>query len=178
MDNEKECLKRISENDKEAFSTLFRYYYPKTITFISGIIKDLKIAEDLSQDIFLKVWLTRDVLAEIENFGSWLYVLSRNAALMHLRKRKPSTTIGDFEMLVDQFIEEQCSVNFKKDEIRRIVDNMPPRRREIFIRSRKYGMSNAEIAKSLGVSKKTVENHLNLALNQIRKVLVVLTFFI
>lgn len=97
---------------------------------------------------------------------------------MHLRKRKPSTTIGDFEMLVDQFIEEQCSVNFEKDEIRRIVDNMPPRRREIFIRSRKYGMSNAEIAKSLGVSKKTVENHLNLALNQIRKVLVVLTFFI
>lgn len=178
MNNEKECLKRISENDKEAFSTLFRYYYPKTVTFISGIIKDLKIAEDLSQDIFLKVWLTRDVLAEIENFGSWLYVLSRNAALMHLCKRKPSTTIGDFEMLVDQFIEEQCSVNFEKDEIRRIVDNMPPRRREIFICSRKYGMSNAEIAKSLGVSKKTVENHLNLALNQIRKVLVVLTFFI
>ena len=66
----------------------------------------------------------------------------------------------------------------KKDSIRAVVEKMPARRKEIYILSRERGLSNAEIAKKLDISKKTVENHLNLALKEIRDVLAILIFFI
>lgn len=97
---------------------------------------------------------------------------------MHLRKKKPSTSTEDLEILIDGFIEDQCEAGLKKDSIRAVVEKMPARRKEIYILSRERGLSNAEIAKKLDISKKTVENHLNLALKEIRDVLAILIFFI
>lgn len=176
--DENGCLRRIAEDDCGAFGILFRRYYPKTVIFLNSLTRDEAVSEDLAQDIFLKIWMSRAMLPELRNFGAWLYVTSRNAALMHIRKKKPATSIDDLDVLIDGFIEEQCEVLMKNHSIRAAVENMPSKRKEIYILSRERGLSNAEIAKYLNISKKTVENHLNLALKEIRDLLAVLIFFV
>lgn len=176
--DETECLIRIADDDGDAFGVLFRRYYPKAVIFLSAITGDESASEDIAQDIFLKIWLSRKALPEIRNFGAWLYVMCRNAALMQLRKKKPSTSADDLEIVIDGFIEERCESSLRLESIRRIVDKMPSRRKEIYILSREQGLSNSEIAERLGIEKKTVENHLNLALKEIRDILAVLFFFI
>lgn len=176
--DETDCIGRIADSDSEAFRTLFRHYYPKTVIFLNAFTKDDNVSEDIAQDIFLKIWTSRAELPEIRNFGAWLYIIARNAALMHLRKKRPSISLEDIEIIIDGFIEEQCESNLQADTIRRIVESMPPKRKEIYMLSRERGLTNAEIAKQLDVSKKTVENHLNLALKEIRNLLAVLIFFI
>ena len=172
------CIRRIADDDSEAFGMLFRHYYPKTVILLNALTKDGTVSEDLAQDIFLKIWMSRSMLPELRDFGAWLHVTARNAALMHLRKKKPSTSTGDLEILIDGFIEDQCEAGLKKDSIRAVVEKMPARRKEIYILSRERGLSNAEIAKKLDISKKTVESHLNLVLKEIRDVLAILIFFI
>ncbi len=108
------CIRRIADDDSEAFGMLFRHYYPKTVILLNALTKDGTVSEDLAQDIFLKIWMSRSMLPELRDFGAWLYVTARNAALMHLRKKKPSTSTEDLEILIDGFIEEQCEAVLKK----------------------------------------------------------------
>ena len=178
LDNEKECLMKIADNDSSAFNILFRHYYPKTVIFLSSIVHDENAAEDLAQDIFLKIWTSRTILPTIRNFGSWLYIMARNTALMQLRKKRPSISIEDLEIIINEFVEEHCGETMTRETIHKAVENMPPRRKEIYILSREQGLSNEEIAKKLHIEKKTVENHLNLALKEIRNILAILCFFI
>lgn len=176
--DETECLIGIADDNSDAFEVLFRHYYPKAVIFLSAITGDESASEDIAQDIFLKIWTSRKALPGIRDFGAWLYVMSRNAALMQLRKKRPSTSIEDLEIVIDGFIEERCELSLDRESIRRVVDKMPSRRKEVYTLSREQGLSNAEIAERLGIEKKTVENHLNLALKEIRDVLMVLFFFI
>ncbi len=177
---EKEYLLGISNDDRESFHSLFSHYYPKTVVFLSSILKDDKdAAEDLAQDIFLKIWLSRSALSGIADFGAYLYVMTKNSALMYLRRKKHQTvSIDELDLLIDQAIEEQCTVKENLEYIQAVVSKMPPKRRKIYIMSREQGMSNDEIAKELNIKKKTVENHLNLALSEIRRILVAVIFFI
>lgn len=176
--DETDCIGRIADGDSKAFRVLFRHYYPKTVIFLNALTKNEDLSEDLAQDIFLKIWVSRAELPEIRNFGGWLYILARNAALMHLRKKKPSISLEDIEIIIDGFIEEQCELSIHNDAVRKVIETMPPKRREIYILSREHGLTNDEIAKHFNIKKKTVENHLNLALKEIRDVLVLLLFFI
>lgn len=170
-------LEQLSSGDQAAYKDLFFKYYPKVRSFISAFIKDEDAAEDLSQDIFFKFWENRKNLTGINNLGAYFYVLSKNASLNYIRK---SNRITHTDIPDDTGTDDVEQVYFSKEKeliIRLTVENMPPQRRHIFRLSRYYGKSNDEISELLGISKKTVENHLNLALTEIRKVLAVLILF-
>ena len=72
LTDEARLLDKISQGDEIAFSGLFTYYYPKVITFLSELIADEKDVEDLSQNIFVKVWLHRSTLRNLRSFGAYL----------------------------------------------------------------------------------------------------------
>lgn len=175
--NERQILLKVSEGDEQAFSELFSYYYPKVVTFIREIINDTKASEDTAQDIFTKIWLIRLSVNGIRNFGSYLYVASRNSALLYLKKKRPSVKIDDIDFIVDAAVEEKISAEEKEAAVMEAVANMPERRKAVFIKSRWEGKSNDEIASEMGITKKTVENMLNAALKEIRRILAVIIFF-
>jgi RNA polymerase sigma-70 factor (ECF subfamily) len=179
FENEKECLKQVSTGDREAYKRLFDYYYPKVNVFLVKLLHDTDVSEDISQDIFVRIWLMRNILTEINSFGAYLYKMTRNSALSYLRKKKCDTTpIESLDVAEDYAIDEAYIAKEKQYRIEQIVNQMPIRRRKVFVLSRMEGLSNSEIAEKLNISTKTVENHLNLALREIRQTLSILAFFI
>lgn len=178
MENEELYIKELAAGSHDAFKSLFMIYFPKVKYFIAHLIKSHAIAEELAQDVFMRIWEHREQVETIESFNSYVYRMARNAALNYLRHK----------YLEDSYLEEyeeETVINIEGDLYARelelleklTVGQMPKKRRAIYEMSRKQGLTNDEIATRMGISKKTVENHLNLALKEIRKTLLLFTSF-
>ncbi len=170
-------LTRIASGDNEAFKTLFEMFFPKVKVFLVKFLKDEVAAEDISQDIFVKIWTHRDVLPDIKSFNTYIYRMTRNAALNHIRGNRTIVDISKMSILDDKDIESEYYTKEKELLIRLTVEQMPPQRQRIFKMSREQGLSNADISQKLGISKKTVENNITLALKELRDVVIALMVF-
>ncbi len=173
----KNILSDIAAGDTEAFKTLFEMFYPKVKVFLVKLLKDDKASEDIAQDIFVKLWSMGPSLPEISSFNAYLYRMTKNAAINYLRDRKPSVDISELLIMCDGDIEQEYYRKEKELLVRLAVEQMPSQRKRIFTMSRYQGMTNDEIAKSLGLSKHTVENHLTLALKELREIVVAFVLF-
>ncbi len=183
---EYKLLQRLSDGDEKAFRELFDTFYPKVLAFVGCIVKQTGAAEDIAQDIFAKIWERREQLGDgnIQSFNGYVYRMARNAALNAIR-RKSDINLSQLPQaeespVCDASIEEQYYAREKELFIKLIVCQMPEQRRRIFEMSRYMGMDNQTIADALHLSKKTVENHLSLALKQLRNALAIfsLLFFV
>lgn len=173
----KNILCDIASGDSDAFKILFEMFFPKVKVFLVKFLKDDKAAEDIAQDIFVKIWSQSPSLPEIRSFNNYLYRMTKNAAINYLRDRRYSVEISDMAILDDDDIEQEYYRKEKELLIRLAVEQMPPQRRKIFTMSRYQGMSNDEIAKALGVSKHTVENTLSIALKELRELMIAFVVF-
>ena len=178
LTDEARLLDKISQGDEIAFSGLLTYYYPKVITFLSELIADEKDVEDLSQNIFVKVWLHRSTLRNLRSFGAYLYRMCRNAAIDYGRTHRVRIP---FELPQNEPVgyplDESYFAQEKRFQIDHHVAQMPQKRQQVFRMSREEGKTNEEIARELGLSKKTVENHINAALRELRKLTSCISIF-
>ncbi|WP_302609911.1 RNA polymerase sigma-70 factor [uncultured Bacteroides sp.] len=175
--NEKQLLEAISKGDEKAFKVLFLYYYPRVKGFIGGLLQSSEEVEDISQDIFLMLWNHRSSFVAINNFKSYLFRICKNAVYRHIER----TLL--FKNYLQKQTENMASIpecnetddNIQLQELELLiaitVEKMPPQRKKIYKMSRESGMSNDEIAHTLGLNKRTIENHLSQALTDLRKVL-------
>lgn len=160
--------------DEQALEVIFRMYYPGLVGFARRYVKTTEIAEELVQDLFLKLWSRRGSLGEIDSVKTYLFRAARNTALNHLRRRKlehewlekEGTTITEERSLEG---DEAVTESEVTAAVRAAVDRLPPRCREVFMLSRDGGLTYAEIAKSLGISIKTVETQMGRALKALRE---------
>jgi len=153
-------------------------YFPKMKYFISHFVKSDAIAEELSQDIFMKLWENREKLNRIQSFNSYIYRMSKNIALNYLEhKYVEDTYLENYHGETEATIEGELYAREIELLEQLTINQMPAQRKTIYEMSRKKGMKNEEIATALGISKKTVENHLNLALKEIRKALILFASF-
>ena len=180
----KQLLYSMAEGDERAYKTLFYMYYPRVRAFALGMLKNGDDADDLAQMVMMKVWLKRDLFYEVENFDSYMFRLTKNSVLNFIASKRV-----EFAELADDLVDNRASaVSFNPEAqmvardtgviIDMAVGKMPPQRQEVYRLSREQQLSNDEIALRLGITRKTVENHLNLALNDIRKALKMLIFLI
>ena len=182
--NEHILMRQLSEGNQTAFRELFETYYPRVRSFVACIVKEEGAAEDIAQDVFVKVWERREIFREgVVSFGGYLYRMARNAALNEIRRTANlnSADVRLGETLSDGASdEEEYYAREKELFIKLVVCRMPEQRRRIFEMSRYLHMDNQTIADALHLSKKTVENHLTLALKELRHALTAfsLLFFI
>ena len=144
---EKEYIQAFANGNNRAFELLFLYYQPRLVAFINGFIKDVEEARDMSQDIFLRLWENRQRCGEILSFKAFLFKTAKFAIYNHF----------DHQLVNDKYVELMLYTPTETDDTEERL-------------SRKEGLSNEEIAQKLGISKRTVENHITTALAAIRKV--------
>ena len=167
---DREITEGIKKGNMLAYKQLFLKYYVPVRRFLTVILSDFEMAQDVAQDIFLKVWLNRDGLSEEKSIKSLVYTMARNTAVNHLRQ-KSGQLAGDIEDYVVTSSEttEKVEADSLQSYILLRIMKMPQKRRRIFMMSRYDGMKNKEIAARLGLSVRTVEKHIELALKDLRQ---------
>ncbi|MDR0844185.1 MAG: RNA polymerase sigma-70 factor [Tannerella sp.] len=178
MNEETQRMIELASGSHEAYKVLFLKYFPRVKYFINHLIKSEAIAEELSQDVFMKVWEFRERMLEVKSFNSYVFRMAKNEALNHLDHRLLEKRYA--ELYRSEAVQTEDN-GWEAKEIGLLeqltVDRMPPQRKRVYEMSRMDGLSHAEIATRLGISKKTVENHLTLALKELNKILYIITLF-
>lgn len=171
--NNNDLLQRLKKNDKSALKVIFQEHYPIVYRAIYRIVSDLGIAEDLSQDVFMRLWEKRHKIDIKGALGAYIRRMAVNEALGHLRKNKkyqieevadyhsPLTTSGE-----DTYLDKELQA-----EVNKAIDTLPPRCKAVFMLSRFEELSYKEISQKLDISPKTVENQISKALKIVRKAL-------
>jgi RNA polymerase sigma-70 factor (family 1) len=171
-----ELWKAIKEDNTKAFDALFDRYWSAIHRTAFSYLKDADAASDIVHDIFLKLWQNRNEY-EIHSFRSYLCTAARYHVYKYLKAKKLNglVYVADYAAHNEQQIKNEGSEALMTQDFEHVVDHslgqLPKRCREIFILSRKKHLSNDDIAKQFGISKRTVENQLTAALHFLRPIL-------
>lgn len=166
---DKELFSSMSDRPVQSFEKLFRLFYQRLFLFACKFV-DEDTAHDVVQDTFYSLWQNRQKVQTIQSPGGYLFAMVRNQCLFYLRKRRLAGSGTDLQLEELHFYESEESVlQFDlEDRINHLFDSLPPRSREVFLLSRKKGLSNKEIAERLNISLKSVEKHITISLKHFK----------
>jgi RNA polymerase sigma-70 factor (ECF subfamily) len=166
-------VKRLHNDDIFAFNELYQKYSAKAYNFIIKHLDTEEDTKDLLQELFLTIWNKRKDINEDLSFNSYLFTITLNLIRKHFRKKvKDRNIIHNWTETTVHYSQDSSYLTETHNlELisNKIISELPPKRKQVFELSRKKGLSNEEIAEKLNITKKTVENHLNLALKYFRK---------
>jgi RNA polymerase sigma-70 factor (family 1) len=172
LHNDQSILLRMQQDDESALELLFKTYYAQLCRFARNMLKDKEQAQDMVQDVFMKVWDKRTQINITTSFKAYLYMAVRNHCLnaMKVNDRKYWMEDGmedDIRIAEDQMI-SQLSAKALGEKIGSVVEKLPAKCKLTFQLSRFEDMSYKEIAETMNVSVKTVENQMGKALAYLR----------
>ena len=155
----------------EKVEILFRKYYAGLCKSLYKILRDATLAEDIVQEVFLKVWEVRETLKMEDAIQSYLYRSCYNAALNFLKQQKKNTDLDNLEATITGSDSAERHLNFQETEaeIQKAIDALPPKTKVVFSLSRFEELSYKEIAERLDISVKSVEKHMGIALQRLRE---------
>lgn len=181
---EADLIRQLSLGEQDSYKILFHRYYMRVFLFVKGFVKSESLAEDIAQNIFMKLWIRRETLYG-NSINNLLFTIAHNEVKDYFRSyyythRDTFDENSDSSMVVDDDADvlEQVEVNAMSDMVSRSVEALSERRRQIFRMSRQDNMSNKEIAAIFGISVRTVEKHIEVALKQIREHISHISLFI
>ncbi len=162
--NEQELLSRLAEGDQYAFEQLYLSYGPKIYRKILQLVKQTAIAEELLQDVFVKIWEKRKALDNRKSFKSYLYTIAKNLVVDLFRK-----AALDRQML-EKFIIDNTELHYPFEPvedhgaqsntiIQKALETLSPRRKHIYTLIKLEGKSYEEVAELLGISTSTINDH-------------------
>ncbi|QEC43328.1 RNA polymerase sigma factor [Pseudobacter ginsenosidimutans] len=168
MKKEKELLllEDISVGNQAAFAQLVRQYTRIVYPYLLYWLKNAQMAEELTQDVFMRLWEKRDKLTHVKNFGGYLYITTRNIAMAVLEKRlvqEEATNPDTLNSLLSHTLPDSPQL-LEMKELSKLLDQaigaLPPRRKEVFLLSRMEGMTYEAIAVKLQISRSAVRQHI------------------
>lgn len=162
---------RHADLQEQLFNELFREYEHRLYVFIVKVLRSDASAKDIIQDVFVKLWMIRDKLPEIENINAFLYRLTENKVYDHLRATATRNEYRQQLWHQLQRANRQEPDQLEKKEYNTIllqaIRQLPPQRRMVYLLNKDAGLKQKEIAKKLQLSPHTVRNHLSEAFRQI-----------
>lgn len=158
-------IQRFKNGDEKAFELLFEKHHKKLYGFLYNLFGTKHDAEEIVQDTFVKIWEKRADFNTSYSFESFLFTIAKNAFLNHNRKKVNRKVVeSDLGLIINNQIsndtENYVLFNETRDIIQTIIDDLPPKRKEIFLLRRIEGLSRKEIAEKLGISVVTVDSHI------------------
>jgi len=171
--DERLAVENLARGNNDAFDAVYNNYYSEVNQFVLRYVKSPQLAEDLSQEIFIKVWERRANLAEVRSFRSWLFVVARNHTLNTL---KSAAHKQDVVAEITRHTNPKSSSPVEDELLSReylrylngILDTLPPKAREVFRLCREQHKSYDEVAAILGISRNTVKSHMAHSLKILR----------
>lgn len=168
---ETQLLLRIAGGDEHAFRSLFDLYKGRVMVYALRLSKSRYVAEEIVQETFLKLWTNRLQLPEVENIGTYIFVMVKNRTLDHLRKiANEDRLFAEVWHTISELRESPGHLD-AKDSIRLVekaVGQLSPQKQKIFYLSRFEGLNHHQIAEQCSLSKNTVKNHLVKTLRHIK----------
>ena len=156
-----------------AFDQIYEYYSHKLFSFVFRILKDEAAADDVVQEVFVKIWESREKLGDYKLLNSYIFTIAYNNSIDLIRKKinnnkylehlKISASINFTPSIVSQI-----EYNELNKEVEKLIENLPERQKQVYLLHREEGLTYPEIAERLGISKNTVENHMVKALKYLR----------
>jgi len=170
--DDQRLVQLLQKGNVAAFDSLFEGYSQKLFGFALKYFKNESDAEELVQEVFVKVWENRQTLKSELSFKSYLFTIALNRIRKHFNKKAVSLRYLESLQNEPEFAENHAihEDNYEStlQQINLIIEQMPPRRREIFMKSKLEGKSSKEIAAELNISAGTVDNQVSEALRFIR----------
>lgn len=168
-----QCLVQLLQKGNiVAFDSLFEIYSPKLFGFAMKYLKNENDSEELVQEVFVRVWEHHQSLKSELSFKSYLFTIALNQIRKHFNKKVISLryleNLQNDSEITENLIIQNDNYEIVLQRISLIVEQMPPRRREIFIKSKMEGKSSKEVAVELNISDGTVDNQVSEALRFIR----------
>jgi RNA polymerase sigma-70 factor (ECF subfamily) len=167
-----ELLRWDKFNEEEFFESLFKKWYAVLCPFVFRVVKDKEIAQDLVQDVFVKLWEKREQIEINTSVKSYLFRACMNAALNHESARKRYNVTNDEAISLsisdDAATDDSIQLSELEKRINKAIDTLPPACKNVFILSRFEELSYKEISETLQISIKTVENQMGKALKILR----------
>ena len=157
-----------------AFDKVYELYSLKLFSFVFKILKNETDAEDIVQEVFVKIWESRDKLDDYKLLNSYLFTIAYNNSIDLIRKKisnnnylehlKNSASINLTPSIISQIEFSELEIQVEK-----LIANLPGRQKQVYLLHREEGLTYPEIAEQLGISKNTVENHMAKALKYLRQ---------
>jgi RNA polymerase sigma-70 factor, ECF subfamily len=160
-----ELVKLLKKGDMAAFDSIYNKYCHKLYEFVFMYLKQEEDAEEIVQEVFIKIWESRSKIDIYSSFESFLFIIAYNETMSLLRKRvseiKSREYLKSLQQIdtADQIIDE---IQYKElnHRVQLLLEQLTPRQKEIYLLSREEGLTHEEIAQKLNISKSTVNNHL------------------
>jgi RNA polymerase sigma-70 factor (ECF subfamily) len=168
-----EMQKRIAANDENAFTQLFGHFSKRLFQFAKAIVRSRELAEEVVEDVFVKLWNGRDRLPEIENLTVYLYVAIKNQALNVLSAKARELVTAPFDYLdttMDDFANDPYDLMITSEmmaQMQHAIDALPPRCKMIFKLVREDGLKYKEVAEILNISVNTIDVQMAIAVKKI-----------
>lgn len=169
-----ELLTRLKNGDMLAFDRVYELYSHKLFSFVFKILKNEAEADDIVQEVFVKIWESRHNLEDYKLLNSYIFTIAYNNSIDLIRKRISNTKYlehlkNSAIINVTPTIISQIEFNELNIKVEKLIANLPERQKQVYLLHREEGLTYPEIAKQLGISKNTVENHMVKALKYLRQ---------
>lgn len=169
---EYQWVKNLKRGDALAFEELFHMYGKRLYHFSLGYLKSKPDAEEIVQEVFLKIWHLRASLDPDLSFNAYLFKIAYRQIMERFRKtsleRRYLADISTEVVTFTDEMNERADYHSLLELVQKSIDRLPPRQKEVLLMRRSAGMAVADIAEKLGISPKTVEHHLTEALKHIK----------
>lgn len=169
-----ELLARLKNGDILAFDQVYELYSHKLFSFVFKIVKNEDEADDIVQEVFVKIWESREKLGDYKLLNSYLFTIAYNNSIDLIRKRINSSKYLDHlknssVLQITPTTISEIEFNELNIQVEKLIANLPERQKHVYLLHREDGLTYTEIAEQLGISKNTVENHMVKALKYLRQ---------
>ncbi|MCR6718729.1 MAG: RNA polymerase sigma-70 factor [Chitinophagaceae bacterium] len=163
----------ISQGDQQAFTSLFRLLYPGLLNFALQYVHVKEAAEEITNDIFVKLWNRKEHLPEIDNLSTYLFVSVKNHSLNYLKQYSHihvavENNDGDSSLVNRDDPEQQLEWKEISFRLNMAIDKLPDQCRTVFKLIKEDGFRYKEVAEILGISPRTVETQLFRAIKKLQ----------
>jgi RNA polymerase sigma-70 factor (ECF subfamily) len=170
---EKEMVDLLKSGSPVAFQHLFNQYSQKLYRFALSYLKSEAEAEEIVQDVFMKLWENRYRLDSDKSFQAYLFTIAFNAIKKKFNQKMKTERFKQelFEWFSQDNPSLESQLNFEAliEKLESLIENMPEKRKAIFLKRKKEGQSIHDIAKEMGISPKTVKNQITEAMNYLKE---------